>query len=63
MQITEYIDVPTNKPASCAFVGENMDTLVITTASLGLDVTKDKNAGFVFIKQMNIKGRKPFLFG
>lgn len=29
----------------------------------GADVEKDENAGFTFMKKMNIRGRKPYLFG
>ena len=55
--------MPAKIPASCGFAGENMESLVAVTATLGADVEKDENAGFTFMKKMNIRGRKPYLFG
>ena len=63
MQVKEYIEVPAKIPASCGFAGENMESLVVVTASLGIDVEKDVSAGFTFMKKMNVSGRKPYLFG
>lgn len=63
MQIKKYIEVPAKIPASCAFVGNDMEKLVIVTATLGADLEKDKNAGYTFICDTNTKGRKPYLFG
>jgi len=63
MQAKEYIEVPAKIPASCGFAGENMENLVIVTATLGTNVEKDKNAGFTFMKKMHVSGRKPYLFG
>lgn len=63
MQIKKYIEVPAKIPASCAFAGNDMEKLVIVTATLGADLEKDKNAGYTFICDTNTKGRKPYLFG
>ncbi len=63
MQIKHYIDVPANIPASCCFAGENMDKLVVVTASFNADLEKDTNAGYTFISEARTKGRKPYLFG
>ncbi len=63
MQIKEYINLAAKIPASCGFAGNDMDILVITTASYGADITKDVNAGFTFVKKMIVRGRKPYLFG
>lgn len=63
MQVKEYIEVPAKIPASCGFAGENMESLVVVTASLGIDVEKDVSSGFTFMKKMNVSGRKPYLFG
>ena len=63
MQIKKYIPVPTSIPASCCFAGDNMDNLVVVTATLGADIQKDKNAGYTFIFSGQVKGRKPYLFG
>ncbi len=62
MQIKRYIEVPAKIPASCAFVGENMDKLIVVTASLYADAN-DVNAGCTFICDMENNGRKPYLFG
>ncbi len=63
MQIKQYIKVPAKIPASCAFAGDNMDLLAVTTASYNTDIKKDENAGFTFVCKMNTSGRKPYLFG
>lgn len=63
MQIKEHINVPAKIPASCCFAGENMDKLVVVTASMSLDLNIDTNAGFTFISELKTKGRKPYLFG
>lgn len=63
MQITEFIEVPAKIPASCAFAGYDMQNLIVVTASLGADMQKDMNAGYTFLKNMEVGGRKPYLFG
>lgn len=63
MQVKEYITVPTNIPASCAFAGENMQELVVVTATLGADLERDAQAGYTFICDSVAKGREPYLFG
>lgn len=61
--IKKYIDVPAHIPASCTFAGENMDKLIVVTASLYADLENDKYAGYTFVSENISKGRKPFLFG
>lgn len=63
LTICDYINLPTNIPTSCAFCGENMNVLAITTASYTADLEEDKNAGFTLLKEMKIQGRPPYLFG
>lgn len=63
MQIKRHIDIPTRIPASCCFAGESMDKLIVVTATLGVDMDKDPNAGCTFICEAEAKGRTPFLFG
>jgi len=59
------IDVPVRNVTSCAFGGDNLDTLFITTAAPGL---KDKGladepfTGALFAVQMDVSGRSPKLF-
>lgn len=63
MKIKEYIKVPCNIPASCAFAGEDMEYLVIVTASYGSDLNIDLNAGFTYSHKWIAGGRKPYIFG
>ena len=63
MLIKEYIKVPAKIPASCAFGGDDMQKLVVVTATFGADLETDKNAGFTFMKRMEVEGRTPYLFG
>lgn len=63
MQIKKYIDVPTKIPTSCCFGGEAMDKLIVVSASCDIDLTVDANAGFTFMCDVGVKGRKPYLFG
>ena len=62
LKIIEYLDTPCKIPASCAFCGENMDILAITTACYNTDIQADENAGFTLLHKMNVKGRKPYIF-
>lgn len=62
MKIRDYIDVPTQAPASCGFAGKKMEYLAIVTATFGLDVEKDLNAGVTFLYKSSAHGRKPYLF-
>lgn len=63
MTATDRITVPANIPASCAFAGKEMELLVVVTSSYGANLTEDKNAGFTFAKEMDVCGRKPYVFG
>ena len=62
-EVKSFIDIPARIPASCGFAGNNMELLAVVTASYNTDIEKDVNAGFTFIKDINKKGRKPYLFG
>ena len=62
MEVIDYIDLPASVPASCAFAGKEMDKLVITTATYGIDAEKDPNTGFSYICDYPIGGRKAYLF-
>ena len=63
MEIKSYVPVPASIPASCGFVGENMEQLAVVTATFGTDIERDVNAGFTFICDTEARGRKPYLFG
>ncbi len=61
-EITNYIQVPTEAPASCAFAGDNMNSLVVVTASYAIDIEKDKNAGLTFLCKREFGGMRPYFF-
>lgn len=63
MTLVEYLPLPTKIPTSCIFAGNNMEMLIVVTASFTADLNNDKNAGFTFMQKMNVYGRKPYLFG
>lgn len=63
MQVSDYISLPVRVPTSCGFMGDDMDILAVSTASYNMDISLDKNAGFTVLVKMNVKGRKPYIFG
>lgn len=57
------INLPVPQVTSCAFGGENLDQLIITTASVGLTdeaLLKYPESGFVFIAEPGVKGTPAF---
>ncbi len=63
MCVAEYIELPVKIPSSCGFMGEDLNTLAITTVSWSLDTNENSNDGFTILKKMKVGGRKPYLFG
>ena len=63
MQITKFIEVPAKIPASCGFAGNNMEFIAVVTATYGVDLSNDANAGYTFLQNCAAGGRKPYLFG
>lgn len=63
MQAVDFIPTASRIPASCCFCGEDMDTLAITTASYGADLSEDTYAGFTQLIKTNTMGRAPYIFG
>ena len=63
-KLEQKIHVPAHNVTSCAFGGENLDELYITTASVDMTEEEKKQfplAGSVFKVKMNVKGMKsPF---
>ncbi|MFZ2898325.1 MAG: SMP-30/gluconolactonase/LRE family protein [Saprospiraceae bacterium] len=65
-QLVSKIEVPAHNVTACAFGGENLDTLYITTASL--DMTEEEkrrypDAGSIFKAVPGVKGVKSPFFG
>ncbi|TAM70760.1 MAG: SMP-30/gluconolactonase/LRE family protein [Microbacteriaceae bacterium] len=46
--ILRSVEIPTAQPTSCAFVGEDLDRLWVTSAAAGLSIEDDPHAGSVF---------------
>jgi len=63
MCVTGHIPVPARAPASCAFAGPDLRTLVTVTASYRADIAADPHAGFTFVEEMPVCGRQPYRFG
>lgn len=58
-QLTDKIEVPVPQVSSCAFAGENLDYLVITTARENLkeeELRKYPESGSIFFIKVNVKG-------
>jgi len=56
-RITHEIEVPAKNVTSCTFAGENLETLIITTASNG-DSDSNMESGMTFMCAPGISGRK-----
>ena len=63
MENTGYITTLAEIPASCGFVGKDLEYLAVVTASYGADLAKNPNAGFTYLYKRSERGRKPYLFG
>jgi sugar lactone lactonase YvrE len=60
--LLEKIEIPVPHVTSCAFVGENLDHLIITTAKGDLnedELKKYPESGNVFILKMKVRGTEP----
>jgi sugar lactone lactonase YvrE len=61
------IPVPVERTSSCAFGGENLDELYITTASVGVSdeerAARQPNAGGLFRIKLNVKGLQANFYG
>ena len=60
-KLSERIQLPVSYTTSCAFVGKNLDQLVITTAHNN-EMGKHPQAGMTFICHPGIKGKSTTLF-
>lgn len=65
-KLLQTIDVPVKNVTSCAFGGQELDILFITTARQGLsneDLKKYPNSGGIFAVRPGVKGIKANFFG
>lgn len=65
-EFLEKIEVPAPNVTSCAFVGEDLDKLLITTARENLseeELLQYPESGNVFLAQAKVKGIAPFRHG
>lgn len=62
MEVEDTAPTPAQNPASCAFSGEDMRTLILVTASYHSDLKADPLAGQTFAARRKVGGRLPYLF-
>lgn len=60
--VIDSISLPVQKVSCCAFAGENLDTLVITTSSYQTNPTREPLAGCTFAVKVPVPGLKPYRF-
>jgi sugar lactone lactonase YvrE len=63
--LLETIEVPVQKPTSCAFGGPSLDHLFVTSASVGLsgaDWEKQPEAGGLFVVKPGVSGLPEALY-
>ncbi len=64
-QLMLDIPLPVQRPTSCAFGGDDMQSLFITSARTGLsdtDLSRQPMAGDIFMIKTDTKGQKPYRF-
>ncbi len=57
-KVLEEIALPATQPSCCAFAGENLDTLVITSAAHGRIIREENLSGALFAVKPGVKGKK-----
>ena len=64
--IVAELPLPVQRPTSCAFGGEALDTLYVTSATVGLNrlaLSRQRQAGGLFALRPGVTGVAPHLFG
>lgn len=64
-ELIEHIPLPVQRPTSCAFGGDDMKTLFVTSACTGLSASQlneQPDAGSIFSIQTDIEGMASFAF-
>lgn len=62
-EIIDKIEFPVSQIACCAFAGEDMKTLVVTTAAHGIMLKDEPLAGAVFAVRLSVGGMEANRFG
>jgi len=65
-ELLQTIDIPALNVTSCAFGGDNLDVLYVTTASIGMNDEQKAaypDAGKLFVVKPGVKGVKASVFG
>ncbi|WP_282096100.1 SMP-30/gluconolactonase/LRE family protein [Epibacterium ulvae] len=63
-QIIETIEIPCRTVTNCAFGGEDLQTLYVTTGTFDLsaeDIAQNPESGGLFAIQMDVPGRQPYV--
>ena len=61
-EILTKIELPASKISCPCFVGDKLDELVVTSASVDTDLEKEPLAGCTFLLKTGTSGRKPYRF-
>ena len=61
--LLEEVSCPAPRITSCVFGGENLDQLIITSASEDTDLKEYPEAGLIFVASPGARGQKTTLFG
>ena len=56
------LDLPVEKVSCCAFAGDKLDTLIVTSAAFETDLSRQSHAGSTFAFDCAVPGRPVFRF-
>ena len=62
METVGHIKVPVPIPTSCAFFGENMEHLAVTTSNYNDEARTNPKSGYTFSIDVGCRGKKPYIF-
>ena len=58
-EVLDKLELPVERVSSCAFAGENMDQLIVSTAAYQADMHEQPLAGCIFRVQVDVPGVLP----
>ena len=61
-EVLDKLELPVERVSSCAFAGENMDQLIVSTAAYQADMHEQPLAGCIFRVQVDVPGVLPNLY-